>query len=243
MEFNINRFIALLKRELIVGSRNYLNVIFILLILGIKEVSSILFSLEYNFPLDNGDGFSILIGILTIAVSIQVLRASETKMKSNFGNSILIPASSTEKYLLEFIKVFIVIPVLYTFSIILLFLIRQYLLTNLVGELPKGFSYLLVIKYQLKDYISILPLYSIVLYFSLFKKQMTLLSVVFIVFSALLFSTLDQFVGGVIAGKTVFNILPYYGTQGFNTFLIIFEIGLFFFFQYLSYLRIKEREV
>ena len=244
MEFNINRFFSLLKREFAIGKKNYINVIFILFLFGVANYGFTVESIESDFHRNFNDLFTSLIYVGYFAIVVQLFRGTEAKVKSTLGNNILLPSSSIEKYLLELIKVLIVIPILSTITIILIFLLKQYILVDYLGVLPKGFSYFLVLKYQFITYIYLIPFYSIVLYFSLFKSPViTIISLLFIILSVLLYTTLDQLIGGVIAGKTVFNILPYYGTKGFNTFLIIFEVGLFLFFQYLSYLRIKEREV
>ena len=244
MEFNINRFFSLLKREFIINKSIYLSTAMFFLVYGMTNF--MFMDTEHNIyenSVSYTPSFSIFF-FFFFAISAQMFRGMEIKEKGLEINNFIIPASIFFFFLNLFIRIIIVLPLISIIASAAYFFIKKYILIDFLGQLGQGIDLQFVLKYQLYNILYSMPLIAVILYSTLFKNQASsMIAVGLIIGFSFLYSELDLFVGKIIAKETVVNILPYYGMDGFNIASWIFGIIVFFFFQYLSYLRISEREI
>ncbi|MBP1644524.1 MAG: hypothetical protein H6Q16_99 [Bacteroidetes bacterium] len=245
MEFNLKRFFELLKREVILNKKSYL-------------LALVAFAISATFVIASFDNQSMLLSndssyrgiinnqyILWYAIVLSSFMYEAMKQKSSLMNEILVPCSSFEKYLVSFFRVYLLIPIASFIGIIGFFLILKYPLgTTLHYPTIEALSLGIVFKFLFYNLLYTLPIIAILHYFTNFKNRFI---PILVLFAILIFTNLwgyiDRIIGIAINGTRVDNFMPYFGTEGFYSWAIIISAIIFLLFQYLSFIRVNEREI
>lgn len=226
MELNINRLINLIKRDIGIYWLNYLGAILIIIFLS-------------AFTSNTGLGFYWF--ILALIFSFKEYN-NPSKLKIQI---ITLPASNIEKYLYSFFIPFILLPLIILLSVpfgsVLRYLVEMAIMGKELTQALNLFPYTWAeTAYQL---LIILPFVSIVFFGNIYFNKKGGLKILFSFIAFFLFVvSIDAFILYLIKGE---------GSNGYITNQIQFpeytkyivSYGITAFFLFLSYLRLKEKEV
>lgn len=244
MEFNLIRFFALLKREIFINKKSYLNTLFGFFVSGLILLGTFQPELNMtNIDPSYHSGFNFNY-ILWFGIVLSGFMYETMKKKSHMMNEIILPSSIFEKYLVSFFRIIIFTPVLSVVGILMFYLIVKYAFGNTFFFVGNELTFGFVFESLIYSYIYALPLLSVLQFCTQFKSRfIPILAIIIMPIFTNIWGYLDKVIGKAYFGDKIDNFMPYYGTNGFYIWATVIGVIIFLFFQYISYLKYTEREV